>query len=290
MKAPLKLDITDRKFYTGYAPLPRTLKNALYSSSSSKDDYIIQHIKNLPPINNSLKSFLCYTSYHNRFNIVINGPVKDQQKANLCWLFASTTMLESALCIKNYTCNNYTHYVPISMQYFLNMMMMSTDCCSILLKYPEPDNRVICLLPYDRQPELPVYSSGSCHIFDVFINGPYMSEYSLANNSIYRTGILADEDLPYRCNDICNTSCSDYTNPPWITNLDKNDVTKNNSPYISSIIPPKGIPQVSSCCINEGFEHSETSSPKSKSYMLWIILLIIFIIIFIIIGLIYFSV
>ena len=80
----------------------------------------ISFFQNLGSVPDEFNDYLTYTCEKNRFRQTLNGPVRNQQSCNLCWVFSNIEVLSIALAIKYFIQTGKPYFVQISTQHLIN--------------------------------------------------------------------------------------------------------------------------------------------------------------------------
>ena len=111
--APTQFAVPQNKIYTlGYVPPNRIF--AVFNLQLSPEE--------MEDLNPEFAKNMSFTSTHNPYGIVVDGPVYNQAQCGCCWLFSGCCMLSSAMALAYYRKTKKEKYVFVSPQSFLNQL------------------------------------------------------------------------------------------------------------------------------------------------------------------------
>jgi len=95
----------------------------------------ISFYQNLGAVPEEFNDYMTYTCEKNRYRQTLNGPVRNQQSCNLCWVFSNTEVLSIALSIKYFLQTGKPYFVQISTQHLINKISTLTFHDQNVLQY-----------------------------------------------------------------------------------------------------------------------------------------------------------
>ena len=195
---PNQLAIPKEQLYTlGYNPTDRIFR--IFNVEMSE--------KELDDLDPKYADDMTFTSTNNPFQIVLDGPVYNQDKCGCCWIFAGCSMLSSAMALSYYKKTKKEKYVFLSPQSFLNQIeqeikdngcAIESDSGCIFGTSDFPLSQNCPKLPENNDPNL---SSICCHggnnpMFITFVNGK-SSDNSMTNENPSPFILESIQKVPY---------------------------------------------------------------------------------------------
>lgn len=148
------------------------------------------------------QDYYTYTCAQNRFRRTINGPVRNQEKCEVCWIFSSTEALSIALGMKYASMTDKTRFVPVSTQHTINKipdLYQKTFSPSDINGDTTPVEVPILGQGFQPTSENPVPTpctqSGMITFFLAINNGEIPGDFFL--NNYAPAGLIAEEALPF---------------------------------------------------------------------------------------------
>lgn len=163
--------------------------------------------KELDDLDPKFADNMSFTSADNPFQIVLDGPVYNQDKCGCCWIFAGCSMLSSAMALSYYKKTKKQKYVFLSPQSFLNQIeqeIQKNNCAiegdigCVFGTSDFPPTQNCPKLPKNNDPTL---SSICCHggnnpMFITFVNGEG-PDNSMTNENSGPISLESIQKVPY---------------------------------------------------------------------------------------------